>query len=246
MNRTVRSLLVAFGVAMAFSALGVGVVLAEGDGDGSDGSSATTEETRETRIEERREALAEALGVTVEELVAAFRQVALDRVDEAVEAGKITEEKAEAWRAAIESGEWEAKRRGGRGFKRGGLAEGESLEGRKAEWKQAALDRVDAAVEAGRITDAEADELRAAIESGEKRAAVAGSGATNAVSGTTRERATAPRPRRLERSSPLPPLPPSRRRPAGGAFAVFCGSGRAGARPGERRSAGGGASRMWG
>ena len=168
MNRTVRSLLVAFGVAIAFSALGVGVVLAEGDGDGSDGSSATTEETRETRIEERREALAEALGVTVEALVAAFRQVALDRVDEAVEAGKITEEKAEAWRAAIESGEWEGMRRGWRGFKHGSLAEGESLDDLKAEWKQAALDRVDAAVEAGRITDVEAEELRAAIESGEK------------------------------------------------------------------------------
>ncbi len=168
MNRTVRSLLVAFGVAIAFSAIGVGVVLAEGDGDGSDGSSATTEETRETRMEERREALAEALGVTVEELVAAFQQVALDRVDEAVEAGKITEEKAEAWRAAIESGEWEGMRRGWRGFKRGSLTGGESLDDLKAEWKQAALDRVDAAVEAGRITDVEAEELRAAIESGEK------------------------------------------------------------------------------
>lgn len=168
MNRTVRSLLVAFAVAMAFSALGVGVVLAEGDGDGSDGSSPTTKRTWETRMEERREALAEALGVTVEELVAAFQQVALDRVDEALEAGAITEEQAEEITAVIESGEWEDKRRGGRGFKRGGLAEGESLDDLKAEWKQAAVGRVDAAVEAGRITEAEAEELRAAIESGEK------------------------------------------------------------------------------
>lgn len=236
MNRTVRSLLVAFGVAMAFSALGVGVVLAEGDGDGSDGSSATTEETRETRIEERREALAEALGVTVEELVAAFRQVALDRVDEAVEAGKITEEKAEAWRAGIESGEWEAKRRGAASSVAAWPRASHSMGGRRNGSKPRWIVSTPRSRPAGSRT-------RKPMSSGppssrvRSRTAVAGSGATNAVSGTTRERATAPRPRRLERSSPLPPLPPSRRRPAGGAFAVFSGSGRAGARPGALRSA---------
>ena len=86
MNRSIKSLLVALGLAMLFSAVSVGVVFAEGGGDGDD-SSDTTEETKRSRAEAFREDLAEALGVTVEELDAAFKQVALDRVDAAEEAG---------------------------------------------------------------------------------------------------------------------------------------------------------------
>ena len=167
MNRSIKSLLVALGLAMLFSALSVGVVFAEGGGDGDD-SSDTTEETRESRGEAFREDLAEALGVTVEELETAFKQVALDRVNAAEEAGTITEEQAESARTKIESGEWGDKRRGGHRFGRGGSLDGETLDERKAQWKQAALDRIDAAVEAGTISEEKAEELKSAIESGEK------------------------------------------------------------------------------
>ncbi len=168
MNRTVRSLVVALGAAMVFSALGVGAVFAEGDGEGGDGSSSTREETRQARMEEFRAALAGELGVTVEELAAAFQRVALDRVDEALEAGAITEERAGELKAAIESGEWRDKRGAGKRFTRGRVADGEALDDLKTAWKQAALDRIDAAVEAGTITEEAAEELRTAIESGEK------------------------------------------------------------------------------
>lgn len=167
MHRTLKSLLVALGTAMLFSALGVGVVLAEGDGDGDDSSEAT-EETRQSKREEARTAFAEALGVTVEELEAAFRQVALDRVDDALEAGTITEEQAEALKTAIDSGEWRGKRWGGRAFRHGGFAEGTSLDELATARKQAVLDRIDDALEAGTITEEKAEQWRTAIESGEK------------------------------------------------------------------------------
>lgn len=167
MNRSIKSLLVALGLAMLFSALSVGVVFAKGDGDGDD-SSDTTEETRESRAEAFREDLAEALGVTVEELETAFKQVALDRVNAAEEAGTITEEQAESARTKIESGEWAGQLRAGHAFKRGRFSGGEISDEQKAEWKQAASDRIDAAVEAGKLTAEQAEELKSAIESGEK------------------------------------------------------------------------------
>ena len=153
MSLRMRSLVVAGVIGMVFAALGVGVVLAEGGGDdGERDRSATADETKQERREEFRAALAEELGVTAEALEAAFRQVALDRVDDALEAGTITEEQAEALRTAIDSGEWRGKRRGGGAFRHGGFAEGTSLEELKADWKQAALDRIDAAVDAGKIS----------------------------------------------------------------------------------------------
>ncbi len=169
MSLRMRSLVVAGVIGMVFAALGVGVVLAEGGGDdGERDRSATADETKQERMEEFRAALAEELGVTAEALEAAFRQVALDRVDDALEAGTITEEQAEALRTAIDSGEWRGKRRGGGAFRHGGFAEGTSLEELKADWKQAALDRFDAAVEAGKISEEQADAWRTAIESGER------------------------------------------------------------------------------
>ena len=180
MNRTIKSLLVAGVMAGLFSALSIGVVFAEGSGDGSDASSGTTEEAKASRIEEYRAAFAEAVGVTGEELDAAVQAVALARVEAAVEAGKLTEEKAEELRTAIESGErqgaWAGKRRGALAFKRGGSAAGEALadelgvtvEDLTAARKQVVLDRIDDAVEAGKLTAKKGEELRAAIESGEK------------------------------------------------------------------------------
>jgi len=176
MSLRMRSLFVAGIIGMLFAALGVGVVLAEGRGDGEDkkrsgegtGSGYEVDEEREAFRAESRETLAEALGVTVEELEAAFKRVALDRVDAAVEAGTITEDQAETIRTKIESGEWRGKRRGGHGFGRGGSLDGDTLDEWKAVWKQAVLDRIDAAVEAGNISAERAEELKTAIESGEK------------------------------------------------------------------------------
>jgi anti-sigma28 factor (negative regulator of flagellin synthesis) len=179
MNRTIKSLLVAGVMAALFSALSIGVVFAEGGSDGSDASSGTTEETKASRLEEYRAAFAEAVGVTVEELDAALQAVALARVDAAVEADKLTEEKAEELRTAIESGErqgaWTGKRRGVLAFKRGGSAAGEALAAElgvtvddlTAARKQVALDRIDDAVEAGKLTAEKGEELKAAVESGE-------------------------------------------------------------------------------
>ena len=173
MNRSIKSLLVAIGIAMLFSALSVGIVFAEGDGAGDGTSSETTKETRKSHAEEGRNAFAEALGVSVEELDAAFQQVVLDRVDAAVEDGKLTEEEASDIRGKIEAGE--GKRWGGHLFKFGGSG-GEALatalnvtvDDLAAARKQVALDRIDAAVEAGKLTEEKAEELRTAIESGEK------------------------------------------------------------------------------
>ena len=166
-------------MAALFSALSIGVVFAEGSGDGSDTSSGRTEEAKASRIEEYRAAFAEAVGVTVEELDAAIQAVALARVDAAVEAGKLTEEKAEELRTAVESGErqgaWAGKRRGAVAFTRGGSGAGEALadelgvtvDDLTAARKQVALDRIDDAVEAGRLTAEKGEELKAAVESGE-------------------------------------------------------------------------------
>ena len=178
MKRHIRPLFVALGIAVLFSALGLGVVLAEGGGDGDTGKRA--------RAEERRAAFAEALGVTAGELDAAFKQVALDRIDAAVEAGKLTEEQAAEARAKIESGELgdrAGKGRLGHAFKRArrgvdadgadgrealAAALGVTVDDLAAARRQVALDRVDAAVEAGKITEEQAAAMRAAIESGEK------------------------------------------------------------------------------
>ncbi len=179
MTRHIRPLLVALGIAMLFSALGVGVVLAQGGGGNGDAAG-----DKRARMEESRAAFAEALGVTVDDLAAARKQVALDRIDAAVESGKLTEDEAAELRARIESGDiggdGKGKRRAARAFKRGksdiNAARGEALaaalgvtvDDLAAARKQVALDRIDAAVEAGKITEERAETLRAAIESGEK------------------------------------------------------------------------------
>ena len=121
-------------------------------------------------------AFAEALGVTVAELEAAMRQVALDRIDAAVADGKLTEERAETLREAIESGEgrWHGRfERGhrGRGFGKGAFghdADGFRFDGATSEERQqAVLDRIDAAVEAGWLSEEQAGALRTLIESGD-------------------------------------------------------------------------------
>lgn len=176
MNRTIKSLVVAGAIALLFSALSVGIVFAEGDGDGGSDPSDTTEETKQSRAEEARADFAEALGVTVEDLDAAFQEIALDRIDDALDAGTITEERAAELRTAIESGEGKGRFLARGRFLRGGsdnreaLAEAldVSVDDLVAAGKQVALDRVDEAVESGKITEEKAEELRTAIESGEK------------------------------------------------------------------------------
>jgi len=181
MSLRMRSLVVAGIIGMLFAALGVGVVLAEGRGDGekkrSDGGTGSgygvDEEKQEYRAEGRA-AFAEALGLTVDELDAAARKVALDRVSEAVESGELTEDEATEIRTKIESsdaGDWHPRGRGF-GFQRGGeaLAEelGVTVDDLQAAMRQVLLDRIDAAVEAGKISAERGEELKTAIESGEK------------------------------------------------------------------------------
>ena len=176
MKRRIKSLVVALVIAGLFSALGVGVVLARGGGDGDRESHGVTEEEKQAKAEEARTEFAEALGVTLEELDAAFQQVALDRVDAAEADGTIDADQATELRTAIESGEFAGKRFG-RGFRGAGsdgaTALAEELEvtvdDLAAARKQVALNRVDGAVEAGKITEEQAEEIRAKIEAGEGR-----------------------------------------------------------------------------
>ena len=161
------ALAIAAGAFALAGALGAGPATAEGDGDGDKGA-----------------ALAEALGVTVEELEAAKRRVALDRIAAAVESGRLGEERAGTLREAIESGEERGHWRGhgghgGHGWgwhgdgDDGGAAFAEALgvtvEELDAAMRQVALDKIDAAVADGKLTEERAEALREAIESGEER-----------------------------------------------------------------------------
>lgn len=190
---------------------GIGPAAAEGGDD--DGDRGAHHDGDDRDRSDGRAALAGALGVTVEELEAAVREVALDRIDAAVDAGKLTEERAETLRAAIESGEpfgrgrFDDGHRGrgfgfhGRGFDGAiadmlpeGLAERlrdliEAVESGEfdardfgesfgifrlgivggdgfdfEERQQAMLDRIDAALEAGMLSEERADALRTLIE----------------------------------------------------------------------------------
>ncbi len=180
MSLRMRSLVVAGIVGMPFAGLGVGVVLAEGGSEVDDkkrsghgtGAGYGVNGEKASSWDEGREAFAGALGVTVEDLDAAARQVALDRVDEAVEAGKITEEEAAEIRTRVESseaGDWHPR---GFGLSAGGEALAEALgvtvEDLKAAMRQVLLERIDAAVKAGKVSEEKAEEWRTAIESGDK------------------------------------------------------------------------------
>lgn len=182
MSLRMRSLVVAGIVGMLFAALGVGAVLAEGGSEVDDkkrsghgtGAGYGVDREKASSWDEGREAFAGALGVTVEDLDAAARQVALDRVDEAVEAGKITEEEAAEIRTRVESseaGDWHPRGRGF-GLSAGGEALAEALgvtvEDLKAAMRQVLLDRIDAAVKTGKVSEEKAEEWRTAIESGDK------------------------------------------------------------------------------
>ena len=126
--------------------------------------------------------LAEALGVTVEEMEAARRQVMLDRIDAAVESGWLGEERAERLREAVESGEEPGHGRGFRGHHGFGFgwhggedsdgaafaeALGVTVEELEAAMREVVLARIDAAVESGKLSEERADSMREAIESGE-------------------------------------------------------------------------------
>ena len=173
------ALAVAAGAFALTGAFGIGPAAAEGGDDGDRGAHHDRDDHDEG---DEGAALAEALGVTVEDLEAAMRQVMLDRIDAAVDAGRLSEEHAEALREAIESGEEPGRGfRGHHGFGHGlgwrgdegeeGAAFAEALgvtaEELEAAMRQVALDRIDAAVEAGKLTEERAEMLREAIESGE-------------------------------------------------------------------------------
>jgi transposase len=148
-------------------------------------------------------AVAEKLGVTTTELENAYKAAALERLDAAVAAGRITEEQADAIRERIESGDFLGPPGFGFGFGFGphfhvegpghldgaadylGLtetelderlregqslaeiaeAEGKSVSGLKQALLAAAKDGLDQAVEDGRLTDAQRDEMLERLES---------------------------------------------------------------------------------
>lgn len=157
------ALAIAAGAFALAGALGAGPATAEGGGDNDDEIAA----------------LAGALGVTVEELEAAKRQVMLDRIDAAVESGWLGEERAERLREAVESGEEPGHGRGFRGPGFGwhgadgsegaALAEalGVTIEELEAAMREVVLARIDAAVADGKLSEERAAAMREAIESGE-------------------------------------------------------------------------------
>ena len=164
------ALAIAAGSFALAGALGAGPAAAEGDGDDRGAH-------HDRGDHDKGAALAEALGVTVEELEAAKRQVALDRIDAAVADGELSEERADALREAVESGEGRGHGFHGHGFgwhddegdEGAAFAEalGVTVEELEAAMREVALDKIDAAVESGRLGEERAEMLREAIESGE-------------------------------------------------------------------------------
>ncbi len=142
-------------------------------------------------------AVAEKLGVTTTELQNAYKAAALEQVDAAVAAGRLTEEQAAAIRERIEAGDFLGPHFGF-GFKHhleGGLglegaadylglteaelherlrdgqtlaeiarAEGKSVDGLEQALVASGKARLDQAVEAGRITASQRDELLERLE----------------------------------------------------------------------------------
>jgi hypothetical protein len=147
-------------------------------------------------------AVADKLGVTTTELENAYEEAALQQLEAAVEAGRITEERADAIRERIESGDFlgppgfglfggfgfhlrgpghhlegaadylgltEAELhdqlRAGQSLAEIAEAEGKSVDGLKAALLASAKERLDQAVEAGKLTAAQRDELLERLES---------------------------------------------------------------------------------
>jgi len=148
----------------------------------------TTDEGAETtvpdswqdgRLGHEDEYLAEALGISVEELQAAYEEVRIAAIEQAVEEGALTEEQAEA----LLSGTDGFHGRLGHGFRIGGLdvevllaeALNISADALRAARAEALASKLDAMVEAGHLTQEEADLIAArdAVESYFDRDAVA-------------------------------------------------------------------------
>lgn len=144
-------------------------------------------------------AVAEKLGVTTQELQAAYKEASLERLDAAVAAGRITEEEADAIRKGIESGnflgpkgfgfgphihieggpalegaadylglseaELHERLRNGQSLAEIAKAEDKSVDGLEQALLATAKERLDQAVEDGRITAAQRDEMLERLES---------------------------------------------------------------------------------
>ncbi len=175
MNRRTRLFAGTVLVGMLVAVLGVGVVFAQERGEGGKRGEYGLRPGVVWHPGESIEAFAEALGVTAEEIRAAARQVALDRIGTAVEDGRIGEERADEIRQKIESGETPSRHRLGRGwaFARFGFgpeaiaaALGVTVEDITAARQQVASDRIDEAVEAGALSAERAQKIRAALALG--------------------------------------------------------------------------------
>jgi Arc/MetJ-type ribon-helix-helix transcriptional regulator len=145
--------------------------------------------------------VAEKLGVTTTELQNAYKAAALEQVEAAVAAGRLTEEQADAIRERIESGDFlgphgfafgfgslhvmggpgrldgaadhlglteaelHEKLRAGQSLAEIAKAAGKSVDGLEQALLAAAKERLDQAVEDGRITAAQRDEMLERLES---------------------------------------------------------------------------------
>jgi hypothetical protein len=142
-------------------------------------------------------AVAEKLGVTTAELENAYKEASLEQLDAAVEAGRLTEEQADAIRERIEAGgfigphfgfgfglhveggpaldgaadylglteaELHERLRNGRTLAEIAKAEGKSVDGLEQALVAAAKEKLDQAVENGRITVAQRDEMLERLE----------------------------------------------------------------------------------
>lgn len=145
-----------WGLLGAAGVLGIGMLAGPALAQNADDSATSQEQTQdapdpEARRDEMKEALADELGITVDELDAAHEAaretVFMNHLDEMVENGRITQEEADVLSQAYEDGTLS-----------------EALEDLRLAHLE---ERLSQAVEDGRLTQEEADEILEAAKNGE-------------------------------------------------------------------------------
>lgn len=163
MTRSRKTTLAAAAVAATALLVGAGAAIAAGGGS-TDDLSALADRIRAKNSFSA--AVATKLGTTAAKLEAAITDAANDRIDAAVQAGSLSAADAETLRQAIADGDRLAQRiaQGAEVAKKLGVTEAKLDEAYAAVRKAAALERVDEAEKAGRITAEVADQMRERIE----------------------------------------------------------------------------------